>query len=56
MKKVSFRSFLCVKENGHMKFFASFSAPEKVRNHLATIGTQESKKVTLCKNSKLFGK
>ena len=25
---VSFRSFLCAKENGHKMFLASFSAPE----------------------------
>ena len=39
---VSFRSFLCAKENGHV--FASFSTLERSAMPLATAGTQESKK------------
>ena len=38
---VSFRSFLCAKENGHKMFLDSFFAPKRSALPLATIGTQE---------------
>ena len=42
---VSFRSFLCAKENGHKMFLGSFSAPERSALPLSTEGTKNECKI-----------